>query len=691
MKTSGIIPKFDKVISVDFRGMDKASISIARKREFLHKRYEHFASQMIDRFIDHLISNGTKGSTKKGQAFAFEKVLRFLSIQMCDTAMKVKTLIHEGKFNQISPDDAHYLEILYEKHLHSVYQQGLPTIANKVQNANQALRLMFEAGVWPYTLRIPYVFLPNWKNKSRPSLLDSIVQIVDPHVDINTSIHSKNAAISAALNFLGLPYSGKPETIVHSVVSGEQECLRRIRNELSEQIQTCYQNREFAKTIFAGIDSQKYLKIKEWFLLAWPPGFKPDNYHKKSTRCNPFTSDEDVLSSFLAIVKLFYFCGQDSLIHKYTRAQTSVISIYLRSLKSGLVKPKLIEKGLGSNAFDDFFCPSAQLVVSTLYLLMADTGLNLSPSRELLDNSIQPDDNKNWLSIASWKDRANGTLIYENIYVSKDNEHISSGLAIQKLISFHKDADYFKFPDHFDRHLIFYCMYGILSQGETYLTQPAENKCNSIFESIVRGAFGTGLHIFPSQMRVSILLIQRASSGGLNSASLKASHKNINTTHRHYAGNSSYIFTLDNSANIREFQNNLERIALHNLRGSGQPQEINELLEKTGLGTLCAIKTTVNSEASCVTYDKCPGCPSFRVSTDSLDLAKLMQWVRCLQEHKDYILMNRGDSWETRWIFWTELLKEIEEIGPRSAWASDLAKAKELLKTLPPFNPPAIF
>lgn len=689
MSVSRKIPNFSAVVKVDFDLSDKSSISLNKKREKLKIRYKHFARAMVDHFIDHLQRNGTSGETKKNQVFAFEKFLRFLSIEMCETALKVRALLLNGQFSDINADDAHYIEKLYGKHLHQVYSEKINTVATKVQNANQVFRLMFESGVWPYTLRIPYVHIPEWKPKSRPSLLDSVVQTLNTNVENNTTIHQKNAATSAALNFLGLEYSSDPQKIVSSAIAGEQECLRRIRNELSSKIEASYKAKEFSDSLLANATAEKYQEIKKWLTDSWPLEEKNPISAFKPSITNPFKNAEDVLLNFLIAVKVLYFQSEDSLINQYSPERFKTIVLYLREMKRKFINQEIQAFGLDLDAFNDFFCPSHNLVICTIYLLMAETGLNYSPARDLSVSSIQPDDNKGWLSIATWKDRANGSLIYENIYISKHGEKISSGRAIEKLVQFHKDSNYFQSGESLNDK-VFYSLFGILGEGRSVFQFPGEAKSLQVFKSVICNSIGKEAHIFPSQMRVSMLVIQRASDRGLNSATLKAAHKSINTTNNHYAGNTNNIFSISNVAKIREFQNGLEKIAFHNLNLNGSQPDISGLLEKTGLGTLCLTKVDAE-ESQCVSFEKCPSCPSLRVSTDPNDLAKLIQWVECLLDNKDYILANKGEAWEIRWVFWTQLLEEIMQAGPRTTWAANLAKAKELSKTLPKFHRPALW
>jgi len=692
------IPNFSFTPLINVEGDEGRLARLSAPIERLLRDFSGLGKVFLNQIIRKVQESGCAVETKAMDLYSLHSLLSFLSAIDLPAAERIRRQLQSGQFLEILPEDASVLERSFEKDIRQKAGENVVKAAKDILRANKAIQIMFNAKVWPYTLRLNPIKIPAGIKKSKASLLESLIQNANQKSAEALTDSEKDAAIKAALGFLGIDHASRMASLTSLIVQGESECLKRIRDELALEIQGHFEVHKRASSLIGQVDDVALKEIEDWFDFYMGSKESGPLATKFSRARGLFWQSPNAINNYLAAIKLFYFNGEGSIIRRYPKDKLGEIGFYFRTLKRVYLGQEFREhfpeiKPL-YNLLEDFFCPSPDLVIKVALLLMAETGMNRTPSLGLQKDMVRPDDEPGWLSIASWKDRAGGTLIYENIYLSRPGEKISSGSAIRRLIEFHEGANYGVELSNKFTNQIFYTLIGFISEGTPRFSGITADYVTPIFNKVVSEAFGENVKLVPSSMRVSLLTIERASSGDITTASIKAAHKSIDTTSKHYGGKFGHLFKFENIASIRDFQDGMQEIAFGNARFSNNSDEsrISEIVTRTGLGTLCMrMPKDANEVSSCINFQDCPNCASLKISINPNDLADLLEWSDYLCKQKEVILIRKGDAWENKWIFWTQLVEEIIEVGPRSIWAKNLRKAKELLKTRTPTVYPALW
>ena len=394
--------------------------------------------------------------------------------------------------------------------------------------------------------------------------------------------------------------------------------------------------------------------------------------------------------------------GSDSHFHSIAAPLRRPLNLRLRTV-AVRVLPALADLDLPQmypiEALRGLLTPSRQCVGSAATLLMLETGLNTSPTISLPWSQVLPTDDPRWLSIANWKERANGTLIEEDLPVSRSGEPTSAGSALLKLREMAARHRLFVGTADPDRLLVFDHAAGHVGEADAPCVASMTTCSFKIaFDAICLSAFGTYPVPIPSGIRPSLLMVLRGHSPSVRQAQAAAGHRSPDTTSGHYAGRARAAHHADHMIAIRAFQERLERIAIHNLQPeepqtvSGESAERLDDAIKTGLGVLCIrppVPEASDPLSGCLSLENCPNCRKLRLATTPEDLADLLAFGEHLASHEDWLQAHRPEAWKTRWLFWSLLIDEVVQRGTRSVWAPNLKKARELLasRSTPTFPP----
>lgn len=325
--------------------------------------------------------------------------------------------------------------------------------------------------------------------------------------------------------------------------------------------------------------------------------------------------------------------------------------------------------------------------------------MNLSPALLLPWHQVKPTNDLNWISIATWKDRARGSLIIEELEISKPGDEISAGRALMMLKDMSTYHSSLVETTEAEKRQMFSIAGGFVGEAaKPFLKTLSTSLLRKHFNSIVSNAFGSVVTIPLSSMRPSLLTVIRGQTRTLGPAQLAAGHKNRQTTSRSYAGTSRTVFSLEHLEDIRLFQSRLESISLINFSQSGgknAPEISTDTFKdaiRSGLGTLCMQKQLPDDEfRNCTKIQDCPKCKSITISTSVNDLADLLSFQKHLEMNRNWLETHRSEAWLTRWVFWMLLAEEVVRIGKRSRWAGNLKNAQQIVEDRPQLELPPLW
>lgn len=636
-------------------------------------------------------------TTATSHARAAKAVLT--SVNGCRTteANVVIAALNSNSVHLIDASVAHAVELAYWGQLKERYRRGSSSLATKIGEANRALSCLASRSLWPHTLGLPKERKDKELSDVRPSLLETIGNSTSRAATLRGTEVRKAAALNG-LQRLCIPTPEDDANLPAALLRGERECLERLRFTARVVFDQSYMAWQAMQPQIATARRSMEPVLDDWFADFTMAANHARGAHLLERRtAGLFPVTQEGLARFLALLELIYMKGEASRFHSLrpdlratVNGKLSSVAYRMDPLLTGLGLPKMdcLE------ALRGLVTPSRLCVGSVAVMLMLDTGMNTSPLISLPWAQVLPTDDSRWLSIANWKERAGGTLIEEDLALSRDGEPTSAGSALLRLREMAERHTQFFGRTTADQPLVFEHAAGHIGDAtRPSLTPMTPTSFRTAFDEISISAFGDHPIPVPSAVRPSLLMVLRGHSPSVRGIQVAAGHKNPSTTANHYAGANRAAHHTDHMAAIRAFQERLEHVAIHNYQA--QPETSHSGLNdavKTGLGVLC-IRPIESEETpiptGCMSLESCPSCPKIRVSTEAEDLADLLAFGQHLAKHEAWLQTHRPEAWMTRWLYWSLLVNEVMTRGARSIWAPKLREAQAInaSRTTPNFPP----
>ena len=326
------------------------------------------------------------------------------------------------------------------------------------------------------------------------------------------------------------------------------------------------------------------------------------------------------------------------------------------------------------NAF--FFAhPSAQIAAMTI--IMVDTGMNVSSVTNLTGQALKDGLTKGYKSIATWKDRANGQLIVEELPV-KDKNKISAIRAFEMIAEMNQLGCQVNSNKTVVEEAFF------IAPPRTYAAKRFKKHNYLAIWSRFKENYKVlrDKPILPSQIRPSVILVTSI-KGGLAAARVKAKHSSLSSvTEKHYTNR--LANRVIDEKKIRDFQSAFQAVAIRDIDQASaklgiENSRFNEDLkraESTGLGVLCQNPSggfqpktgnTSLSEEKCSTPEQCLGCTKMVVVADEQIIADMMLFNARLKSKQDSMLHQRSERWMQIWLPWlifTDVVLDRLRKGP---------------------------
>lgn len=691
------IPKFNTLTKVDFGegrlvGLHEGS-TLGNFNEIsdLGSKYLYQVVIAIE------LANETLAFTTARTHFgAAKKFLRFIRRHESEEAKIIRSHLQCALPAEIDINVASFIEMKYREELCKKYTRGSSTLAANIKSTNAVLRNLASRNLWPHTLRLNIEKKNSSSNSTRYSMLECLGQTNNnssikklPEVEIK-----RNNTLNG-LRKLGVEIPNNNKQLLSALLNGEHTCLKKLHSAAADIFKCEYNSWIHMKGIVDDEMTRSGSEINEWVTVAILNSTNRErNYSFWEMTREIFECSEIGLARFMIAIKILYLSGNQSAQLQIPVELRQDFSISLYTFVQRLLPILEIVRPHAKPDIDSFrslLSPSTLCLASVMTLLMAETGMNTSPVLALPWCNVKETDAPNWISLASWKDRAGGTLIREELELSKTGEEISAGSALMMLkqmsINHVSNA---KISDSEIRVFSSFC--GFIGEGfNPTLRSISIFSFRAHFNSIVKNAFGiVKAVIVPSSLRPSLLTTIRGESRSLASAQLAAGHKSRDTTFKSYTGNSRTVFSVEHSDDIRDFQERLATVAVFNMATASESGISTVLTEKlddairTGLGTLCLQKKQHPTEPlQCTKIEDCPNCTSITISTQENDLTDLLFFHQHLKENQPWLETFREEAWKSRWIFWLILVEEVIHRGKRSTWSKNLQKAQTALNSKP--------
>lgn len=640
-------------------------------------------------------------STAKSRARTAYAFLAHVAGDSSSEAQRVRTLIQAGDASNIGPAVAHTVELGFRNSLTKRLRANSSSLACAISNVNVVIRVLASRRLWPQTGRIPPEKIAKDELCHRPSLLEALGGATQPAEQPRDPDSTLGAAV-AGLRHLGISVPQEQDRLSAALLEGERSCLAELRTAARRIFDQSYSAWSSMQPLIGTAARDDEDLLGEWLQEATQIVVKGGRDHLFESRSPAiFPANLEGLARLLVLLESFYMRGTDSVFHTVNQSQQEAMSIRLRSI-AYRVRPALALLNLDLPhdliKIRGLLTSSRDAVGSAAVLLMAETGLNTAPLISLPWSQVRQTSDPNWISIANWKSRANGTLIEEELEVTQPGEPTSAGAALMRLKEMSARHDRFVGNSESTDALVFMHAQGHAGEADKpRMGHMSANKFRASFKSVAEGAFGPECSVAPSSVRPSLLMTVRGHSLGIRSAQLAAGHTSAETTLQSYAGMHRSAHHLDQTQSIRDFQEHLQQVAIHNLPNrkprsgiSATSDLLNEAIN-IGLGALCLqlAENGSSNAADCRSIESCPGCSRLRISTRPEHLADLLAFGRYLEDHETWLQTFRTESWLTRWLPWSLLVDEVRRRGSRSTWAASLKNADEInaVRTPPSFPP----
>lgn len=498
------------------------------------------------------------------------KFLCYLEDSDSNDAILIKSLLKTNP-SFISAETANSFEKEYLNGLKEKYKVGSQSLNNAISLSNKAIALLSSRDLWPQTLRLKLIKVNRDFCDVRASLLESIGSD-SKKISGLKGVDRRSKAAYKGLERLSIPVNQNDSNHYLSLLKGEQLCIDKIYDEARNIFDAWYLEWKSIQH-----DLNEYKKNIDYEMAEWLEDFK--NSERDSGRSNVieslatkiFKNDEKGLIRFLFLIESSYMNGDDSYFfsmpsEQYLYCTQKIRNIFrrLEPVLSALDLPtdSLVEKVRG------LMTPNAEIVGAVAIMLMMETGMNVSPLISIKWSNINKTDDPRWISIESRKMRASGSIVREELYVSKKDEKTSAGAALLKLKEMSIKHKSLIGNETIDIDNVFLFSVGHLRNIFTPdLKLLTGSLYASFFKKIALLAFGDFPVPVPSCVRPSILLCRKHKNNSLLEAQIAANHKNPETTFSHYVGNNRASSYERDIYEIRVFQERFESIAIHNLKG----------------------------------------------------------------------------------------------------------------------------
>lgn len=638
-------------------------------------------------------------TTARSHARAAKAVLTFVSGCCTTEANVVIAALNSDSVHLIDASVVHAVELAYWCQLTERYSRGSSTLAIRIGDTNRALSCLASRSLWPHTLGLTKERKDKDLSDVRPSLLETIGNSTSRAATLRGTEVRKAAALNG-LQRLCIPTPEDDANLPAALLRGERECLERLRSAARLVFDQSYIAWQAMQPQIAAARCSMEPALDDWFADFTNAANHAKRVHQLERRsASLFPATQEGLARFLALLELIFMKGDASRflslcpdLRATVNTKLSHVAYRMHPVLSGLGLPKMgyLE------ALRGMVTPSRLCVGSVAVMLMLDTGMNASPLISLPWAQVLPTDDARWLSIANWKERAGGTLIEEDLALSRDGEPTSAGSALLRLREMAERHAHFVGRTKAAQPLVLEHAAGHIGDAKRpSLTPMTTHSFRAAFDEISLLAFGDHPIPAPSAVRPSVLMVLRAHSPSVRGVQVAAAHRNPSTTANHYAGANRAAYHTDHMATIRAFQARLEHIAIHN--NQRQPETSHSGLNdavKTGLGVLC-IRPIESEETpistGCMSLESCPGCPKIRLSTEAENLADLLAFGEHLAKHEAWLQTHRPEAWMTRWLYWSLLVNEVMTRGARSVWAPKLREAHVINASRPTPNFPPLW
>lgn len=667
------------------------------------ERLADLGAVFIERVVDAIETDTETLSlhTARTRARTAKAFLHYLASDSSSEAKQIRAETQAGDAIVIEPETAHQVELRYRKKIAARYRAGSASLAGVICNTNVVIRLFASRGLWPQTLRLPPELVARDRLRPRPSLLEALGRAGVPTTDKNRTNSSLESAIGG-LRRLNIAVPQPRDELSSALLEGERRCLDELSTAARRIFDDCYAAWSTMQPLIENAENDDEAQLRDWLASAIETvaqGARNQSFEARTSEFFPSTLQG--LARFLALLDLYYMRGADSKIHSVEDAQQPSMSIRLRTV-AYRVRSALTELNLrlphDLDKVRGLLTSSRDAVGSAAVLLMTETGMNTSPLLNLPWDHVKKTDDSHWISIASWKQRAGGSLIEEELRLSEPGDPTSAGRALERLREMSARHAKFDLGSSAMKALAFSYAAGHAGESvEPLMKRLTNNIFAECFGSIAKSALGQRSHVCPSSIRPSLLMTTRGHTASVRTAQLAAGHKSADTTLRSYAGSHRALHHIDHIRSIREFQERLQQIAVHNRNDPGLLNEIHtdpdrvEDAIRTGLGALCLrlAESRSGDSPDCLSLESCPGCSRIQISTRPEDLADLLAFGEHLARHETWLQTYRPKAWLTRWLPWSLLIEEVLRRGSRSTWARQLMRAREINanRTTPSFPP----
>lgn len=603
-------------------------------------------------------------------------------------------------FSNITRDDFELILNDYSTLLHQEYGYRTAGLCGLLHATNQLVRALARSGVLPTVLPLKVPKAP--PSKKTPTLLEAVGN-AHPELDQVLAdaypLYNADPSLRDALRGLlhiGLNIPPDATERAENLAHGERQLLNTIRKHAENAIKSSFTDWNKARQLIAEVNFQEAQHIFDELIYTYisaidpleGPLFTPHFKRKRSTVLDKLFRPHDGHSfgRFLRLLYYLYFEKPTVLYegHNQVSLNLRIINDSLRNYAKRYYREFIESEFPTMDAFlpigiTRLLSADTRLQVSAAILVMIDTGMNPQPCLDLPLNCFADTDNPAFKSIASWKNRAGGKLIVDELPTT-----IESGLSAYSALCMVKEQNRYLYKICDNNRLtadrLFIRVDGILGEGGYIRLKPITSSwvLNWLTNSLANDANFRNVAVTTRQIRPSVLTAHRAQHG-LNAATRKAQHDNPATIQLY---TDRPMFHMAYNDKIQHFQELFQAMAL--IAFDEIPGDITSSIDSikghyqealnSGLGVL---RPPAPSEPDAQSADSVQQSPPIIVMTKQ-NLANLMAFNNYLHESQDRGLSERPELWMEQWLPWLILTDEVIRRAKRGKWASMYLEAKSL-------------
>ena len=621
----------------------------------------------------------------------------------------------KNDYSTVTRDDFELVLNDYLTHLHQKHGFGTTGLRSAIHATNILIRALSRSGVLPTVLPLRAPKAP--RSQKTQTLLEAVGNAHPEQDNALSDAYDLTKAEPALRDVLrGLLHTGfsipsDAIALSDAIANGERKLLQAIRSRAEIAITSSTNDWNKAQKLIAAVDFDVSKHLYDELIITYIAGVDPQNGPSftsdfKNNRGTLLSRlfrphDLDSFGQFLRFLCYLYFEKPTVLFNGHNRDSLNLKIIndslrnYAKRYYDEIIKTEFPNiNSWRPTGITQLLSADTHFQAATAVLVMVDTGINPQPCLDLPLNPFADADNPGFKSIASWKNRAGGKLIVDELPV-----HINSGLSAYSALCTVKDQNRYLYKISDTNRLVtdrlFVTVDGILGEGGHIRLQPITTSLirTWLTSSLANDAEFQRAKITTRQIRPSVLTAHRAKHG-LNAATRKAQHESDSSTQLY---TDRPLFHIAYDDRIKHFQELFQAMAFvaidelpSDIVGSTRSlkNDYQEALD-AGLGVL---RSSVNSKSDDVLAGTVGShkeeTPITIVMTND-NLANIMAFNGYLHESQELGLSERPELWMEYWLPWLVLTDEVIRRVQRGKWASMYLSARKLLQTRgPTYFPP---